>query len=74
MEDDQLYGKGAAKYAANNWMLGYSRSSPTTPCKRHAMEWWGGNEFDDGEGGTGQERLDGGDLPRAGAAAAGGAA
>jgi Domain of unknown function (DUF5664) len=58
MEVAELYGQGAAKYEANNWMKGYEWSKSFDAMTRHLSESWLGNEFDDGEGGTGQEHLD----------------
>lgn len=58
LEVAELYGKGAKKYSDHNWAKGYEWSKSYDAMNRHAMEWWAGNEFDDGEGGTGQEHLD----------------
>jgi hypothetical protein len=58
LEVAELYGKGAKKYSDHNWAKGYEWSKSYDALNRHAMEWWAGNEFDDGEGGTGQEHLD----------------
>ncbi|WP_131823871.1 MULTISPECIES: dATP/dGTP diphosphohydrolase domain-containing protein [Mycobacteroides] len=58
LEVAELYGKGAKKYADHNWARGYEWSKSYDAMMRHAMEWWGGEEFDNGEGGTGQEHLD----------------
>lgn len=53
----ELYGKGAEKYAAWNWALGYEWSKSYDALWRHMAEFWDGNEFDDGEGGTGLPHL-----------------
>lgn len=58
LEVAELYGKGAKKYSDHNWAKGYEWSKSYDAMMRHAMEWWAGNEFDEGEGGTGQEHLD----------------
>ncbi|MDM2418369.1 DUF5664 domain-containing protein [Mycobacteroides abscessus] len=58
LEVAELYGKGAKKYADHNWARGYEWSKSYDAMMRHAMAWWGGEEFDNGEGGTGQEHLD----------------
>ncbi|QSM04689.1 hypothetical protein PROPHIGD54-2_89 [Mycobacterium phage prophiGD54-2] len=53
----ELYGKGAKKYADHNWRKGYEWSKSYDAMMRHAMAWWDGEEFDNGEGGTGLEHL-----------------
>ncbi|MEC4857209.1 DUF5664 domain-containing protein [Mycobacteroides chelonae] len=58
LEVAELYGKGAKKYADHNWARGYEWSKSYDAMMRHAMAWWGGEEFDNGDGGTGQEHLD----------------
>lgn len=57
MDVAELYGKGAEKYDAHNWMKGYDWSLSHDALHRHLSEWWLGREFDDGEGGTGLEHL-----------------
>lgn len=58
MEVFELFGKGAKKYDDHNWRKGYEWSKSGDALLRHWGEWWEGREFDDGEGGTGQEHLD----------------
>lgn len=58
LEVAQLYGKGAKKYSSDNWRMGYDWSLSFDALNRHLHAWWGGEEFDNGEGGTGQEHLD----------------
>ncbi|QSM01128.1 hypothetical protein SEA_NANOSMITE_83 [Mycobacterium phage Nanosmite] len=57
LEVAELYGKGAEKYDDHNWMLGYEWSKSFDALNRHLWEWWSGEEFDNGEGGTGLEHL-----------------
>lgn len=58
LEVAELYGKGAAKYSDGNWRKGYPWHLSFDALCRHLFAWWGGEEFDNGEGGTGQEHLD----------------
>ncbi|WMI33255.1 hypothetical protein SEA_SLIMJIMMY_76 [Mycobacterium phage SlimJimmy] len=53
----ELYGKGAEKYSAWNWAKGYDWSLSFDALNRHLWAWWDGEEFDNGEGGTGLEHL-----------------
>ncbi|SHT13134.1 Uncharacterised protein [Mycobacteroides abscessus subsp. abscessus] len=57
LEVAELYGKGAKKYSDHNWAKGYEWSKSYDAMMRHAMAWWNGEEFDNGEGGTGLEHL-----------------
>ncbi|QNL30796.1 hypothetical protein SEA_ESTES_87 [Mycobacterium phage Estes] len=57
LEVAELYGKGALKYEDHNWMKGYDWHLSFDALIRHLSEWWLGNEYDDGEGGTGLEHL-----------------
>ncbi|AER47638.1 hypothetical protein DS6A_84 [Mycobacterium phage DS6A] len=58
LEVAALFGKGAEKYDDNNWRKGYPWHLSFDALCRHLFAWWGGDEFDNGEGGTGQEHLD----------------
>ncbi|MCG7607121.1 dATP/dGTP diphosphohydrolase domain-containing protein [Mycobacterium sp. CnD-18-1] len=58
LEVAELYGIGASKYEAHNWTRGYAWSLSYDALMRHLMAWWSGEEFDNGEGGTGKEHLD----------------
>lgn len=58
LEVAELYGRGAAKYSDGNWRKGYPWHLSFDALCRHLFAWWGGEEFDNGEGGTGQEHLD----------------
>lgn len=58
LEVAELFGKGAKKYSSWNWARGYDWSLSYDALNRHLWEWWLGSEFDNGEGGTGQEHLD----------------
>lgn len=41
-----LYGKGAEKYSAHNWRLGYEWSKSYSALMRHANQFWGGEDLD----------------------------
>lgn len=41
------YGKGAEKYAAHNWRLGYDWSKSYAALQRHANQFWDGEDLDD---------------------------
>ena len=41
-----LYGRGAAKYAANNWRQGYDWSNSYAAMQRHAQRFWSGESID----------------------------
>lgn len=58
MEAAELFGKGALKYDDHNWRKGYPWHLSFDALHRHLAAWWEGEEFDNGEGGTGQEHLD----------------
>lgn len=58
LEVAELYGRGAAKYSDGNWRKGYPWHLSFDALCRHLFAWWSGEEFDNGEGGTGQEHLD----------------
>lgn len=57
MEVAELYGKGAAKYSSWNWAKGYDWSLSYDALWRHMAAFWSGEEYDDGEGGTGLQHL-----------------
>lgn len=42
----RLYGKGAEKYAENNWRRGYDYSLSYAALQRHANLWWSGEDDD----------------------------
>lgn len=42
----ELYGKGAEKYAANNWRKGYEWSKSYAALQRHANAFWSGEDDD----------------------------
>ncbi|WP_284984276.1 dATP/dGTP diphosphohydrolase domain-containing protein [Arthrobacter sp. efr-133-TYG-118] len=42
----QLYGRGAAKYAAHNWRRGYEWSKSYAALQRHATQFWAGEDND----------------------------
>lgn len=42
----QLYGRGAAKYAAHNWRRGYEWSKSYAALQRHATQFWNGEDND----------------------------
>lgn len=54
----KLFGLGAKKYSDHNWRKGFDWSLSYDALHRHLAAWWSGEEFDNGEGGTGQEHLD----------------
>lgn len=43
----ELYGEGAKKYEANNWMRGYDWSLSFAALQRHALQFWAGEDVDD---------------------------
>lgn len=43
----ELYGKGAAKYAAHNWRRGYDWSKSYDALMRHANAFWRGEDIDE---------------------------
>ena len=49
----RLYGFGAQKYAARNWESGFAWSRNYNALRRHLDAFWGGEELDDGPGGSG---------------------
>lgn len=42
-----LYGRGAEKYADNNWMLGYEWKLSYAAAQRHLNQFWGGEDLDE---------------------------
>jgi len=42
----ELYGKGAAKYSANNWLKGYRWSLSYGAAGRHGCQFWQGEDMD----------------------------
>lgn len=42
----RLYGRGAGKYADNNWMRGYEWSKSYAALQRHANLFWAGEDID----------------------------
>lgn len=42
----ELYGKGAEKYAERNWERGYDWSLSYAAMMRHAVLFWGGEDYD----------------------------
>ena len=42
----RLYGKGAVKYAAHNWRLGYDWSKSYAAAQRHMNAFWAGEDID----------------------------
>lgn len=42
----RLYGKGAEKYAAHNWRLGYDWSKSYSAAQRHMNAFWAGENID----------------------------
>lgn len=42
----RLYGKGAVKYAAHNWRLGYDWSKSYAAAQRHMNAFWAGENID----------------------------
>lgn len=42
----RLYGKGAVKYAAHNWRLGYEWSKSYAAAQRHMNAFWSGEDID----------------------------
>lgn len=42
----RLYGKGAEKYAAHNWRLGYDWSKSYAAAQRHMNAFWAGEDVD----------------------------
>lgn len=42
----RLYGKGAVKYAAHNWRLGYDWSKSYSAAQRHMNSFWAGENID----------------------------
>lgn len=42
----RLYGKGAEKYAAHNWRLGYDWSKSYAAAQRHMNSFWAGEDID----------------------------
>lgn len=42
----RLYGKGAEKYAAHNWRLGYDWSKSYAAAQRHLNAFWAGEDID----------------------------
>ena len=42
----RLYGKGAVKYAAHNWRLGYDWSKSYAAAQRHMNAFWAGEDVD----------------------------
>jgi hypothetical protein len=46
MELAKLYGRGAQKYAPNNFRLGYESSKSYAAGQRHAVLFWSGEDFD----------------------------
>ena len=43
----ELYGKGAEKYAADNWRAGYEWSKSYAALQRHASQFWNGEDIDE---------------------------
>lgn len=44
------YGRGALKYAADNWRRGYLWSKSYDALQRHATAFWGGEDIDEETG------------------------
>ena len=44
------YGRGALKYAARNWELGYAWSLSFAALNRHLWAWWAGFDYDEAGG------------------------
>lgn len=44
------YGRGAEKYADNQWRRGYEWSKSYAALQRHANQFWGGEDFDEETG------------------------
>lgn len=42
----ELYGRGAEKYADNNWRNGYEWSKSYAALMRHLTQFWGGEDYD----------------------------
>jgi hypothetical protein len=42
----ELYGRGAAKYAAHNWRRGYNWSNSYAAAQRHMTAFWNGEDID----------------------------
>lgn len=42
----RLFGVGAGKYAERNWERGYEFSKSYSALMRHAVAWWGGEDWD----------------------------
>lgn len=46
IEEAKVYGMGAAKYAPNNWRLGYDWSLSYGAMMRHILAYWNGEDLD----------------------------
>lgn len=53
----RVYGAGAAKYEAHNWLRGYRWSLSLGALLRHVSRWASGEDYDTGTGGTGCHHL-----------------
>lgn len=52
-----ILGIGAKKYGERNWEQGMDWGRIYAANMRHLLAWWGGQENDDGPGGTGKPHL-----------------
>ena len=50
MQLAELYGRGAEKYADNNWRRGYDWSLAFAALNRHLWAFWNGEDMDEGTG------------------------
>jgi len=55
LELGNLYALGAKKYDDDNWKLGMEFKRVYSAMQRHALKWWGGEEYDQVDG---QHHLD----------------